>query len=86
MYHDNSVVLEVGGANLTIVQSTDYPWDGRVKLQVQTKQPIQFDMALRIPDWCYDYQLSINGDAQNGIVEKGYGSCRVSGRMGTRSS
>ena len=72
LYHDNSVVLEVGGANLTIVQSTDYPWDGRVKLQVQTKQPIQFDMALRIPDWCYDYQLSINGDAQNGIVEKGY--------------
>ena len=72
LYHDNSVGLEVGGANLTIVQSTDYPWDGRVKLQVQTKQPIQFDMALRIPDWCYDYQLSINGDAQNAKVEQGY--------------
>ena len=29
-------------------------------------------MALRIPDWCYDYHLSLNGDAQSATIEQGY--------------
>ena len=30
------------------------------------------ELALRIPDWCYDFRLSINGDAQKSVAERGY--------------
>ncbi|MCK4872731.1 MAG: glycoside hydrolase family 127 protein [Phycisphaerales bacterium] len=36
---------------ITLVQETDYPWDGVVKITVQPKRAGVFDLALRIPGW-----------------------------------
>lgn len=72
MYHDNAVSLEVGGTNLRLVQETQYPWDGSLRITVTAAQSVDFELALRIPDWCYDYQLSVNGEAQTAAPERGY--------------
>ncbi|MCY4064445.1 MAG: glycoside hydrolase family 127 protein, partial [Chloroflexi bacterium] len=72
MYHDNAVSLNVGGSDLRLVQETQYPWDGSIRINVNTAQPAEFELALRIPDWCYDYQLSINGKAQTAATARGY--------------
>ncbi|MCY3977170.1 MAG: glycoside hydrolase family 127 protein, partial [Chloroflexi bacterium] len=72
MYHDNSVTLAVGGGEIRLVQETQYPWDGTVQITVNTPQSVDFELALRIPDWCYDYQLSVNGEAQTALTERGY--------------
>ena len=72
MYHDNAVSLDFGGGEIRLVQETQYPWDGSVKINVNTVQSVAFELALRIPDWCYDYQLSVNGEAQTASTERGY--------------
>ncbi len=72
LYHDNTVSLDVGGSSLSLRQVTEYPWDGRVAFTVGSEQPIQFEFALRIPDWCSDYKLTLNGARQAVSVEKGY--------------
>ncbi|MCY3782023.1 MAG: glycoside hydrolase family 127 protein, partial [Chloroflexi bacterium] len=72
MYHDNTVALDVGGGEMRLVQETKYPWDGSVRIAVNAAQPVEFELALRIPDWCYDYQLSVNGEAQTAAPERGY--------------
>ena len=72
LYHDNSASLEIGGRRVELKQSTEYPWDETVRFSVCMEQPVQFELALRIPDWCYDYQLSVNGARQNMATEKGY--------------
>lgn len=73
LYHDNTVSLEVNGRSLTLEQSTRYPWDETVKLTVGVDNPIPVDIALRIPGWCYEYELSVNGEKQDAVaLENGY--------------
>ena len=72
LYHDNAAALQLDGHALKLAQSTDYPWDGTVKLTVETETPLSFELALRIPDWCYDYRLSVNGEEQDAALERGY--------------
>jgi DUF1680 family protein len=46
---------------LKIQQQTDYPWDGKITLTL-SKIPVKpFSLFLRIPGWCKDASLSING-------------------------
>ena len=72
MYFDNSVSLEVDGKALRLEQATQYPWDGRIQIAVKASEPVDFELALRTPDWCYDFQLSVNGVAQTAPSERGY--------------
>jgi DUF1680 family protein len=46
---------------VSIRQVTEYPWDGQIKLTVSPKTPSTFDLHLRIPSWCAEAQLSVNG-------------------------
>ena len=72
MYQDNVVSLDVGGGEIRLAQETQYPWDGAVRITAKMAQNKTFELALRIPDWCYDYQLSVNGVAQTAAAERGY--------------
>ena len=37
---------------MTVKQTTDYPWQGNVKLTVESSKAGEFDLHLRIPSWC----------------------------------
>ena len=72
LYHDNSVALEVAGQAFKLAQSTHYPWDETIKFVVGVDESVDFELALRIPDWCYNYELRVNGEAQDTASEQGY--------------
>ena len=55
---------------------THYPWDGEVTVQVENAQDSEFLLALRIPGWCPNWSLQVNGQDQNAAVEKGYACLR----------
>ncbi|MBZ5515251.1 MAG: glycoside hydrolase family 127 protein [Acidobacteriia bacterium] len=44
-------------------QATRYPWDGSVRIFVQAVQPTAFNLMVRIPGWCPDATLKVNGQA-----------------------
>jgi len=44
----NIIIL---GKDIKIKQSTEYPWEGLVKLQINVPQPLSFTMMVRIPGW-----------------------------------
>ncbi|HHT49246.1 MAG TPA: glycoside hydrolase family 127 protein [Firmicutes bacterium] len=57
---------QVGGAEeVQLTQETAYPWEGKVRITVSTKQPTCFTLALRIPGWCRQAQLRVNGEEYN---------------------
>ncbi|MCT4593711.1 MAG: glycoside hydrolase family 127 protein [Anaeromicrobium sp.] len=59
--------------NIRITQSTDYPWDGRVLINIEQSIEEEFNINLRCPSWCKDFQLMINGRPfKDYYVEKGY--------------
>ena len=71
--------LYVGGDISTVLQGqpagfhveTDYPWNGTVTIDFNQEES-EFCFALRIPDWCREYEISINGEQVLKDPVKGY--------------
>lgn len=72
LYIGNTTQAAIDGTEITILQETDYPWDGSVKLTVSSQKAIQKEIQLRIPGWCQNYTLSVNGEQLDVPQEKGY--------------
>lgn len=43
--------LRVGEQEVQLVQQTDYPWDGTIRIRVQPQAEHDFAMKIRIPGW-----------------------------------
>lgn len=65
------VDLPVGG-RVILQQKTDYPWDGKVEIQIQSTRPVEFTLSLRLPGWCRRVDLALNGKPAEGKWSKGY--------------
>lgn len=74
LYLGNTTELSTGGQTVTLQQETNYPWNGNVKITVSNvKENLNTAFKLRIPAWCKQYTLSVNGKEQsNTTIEKGY--------------
>lgn len=60
-YSESKVTAKVGdGTEVTIEETTHYPFDENVVLSVSLPDSLEFPLYLRIPGWCDKAQLSIN--------------------------
>jgi DUF1680 family protein len=55
------------GNGLKILQETNYPWKGQVKLTVSPAAPAEFAMYLRIPGWSAKNSVKVNGAPISGV-------------------
>jgi DUF1680 family protein len=73
LYGQSTASLNVDGYEVRLRQITNYPWDGEVKFEISMNHPHTFTLLLRVPDWCDEWQLAINGvPAQNQPTQNGY--------------
>ena len=72
LYMGNTATVKLGGRDVTVKVETRYPWTGDVKLKLGLKGKVKSRIYLRIPSWCKRYVLSVNGNAVEPPVEKGY--------------
>ncbi len=63
----------ITGERLCFHQDTRYPWEGKVKFTLEVERPVKIRLMFRVPQWCGDCQLSVNGIPQSVSPEKGYG-------------
>lgn len=63
LYGTNTAEVPLGDRLLRLRQDTNYPWDGDIKLQVSIDQPSRFTLRLRIPGWCSNAAISVNGES-----------------------
>lgn len=62
VYGPNRVTARVaGGVNVTIVEETAYPFDETIAFLVQAERAAEFPLHLRIPAWCAQAAITING-------------------------
>ena len=73
LYCEGEARLEVRGAPVRLVQSTAYPYEGGVRLEVHPDEPLAFALLLRVPGWARSVRVSVNGEAvDTGAAERGY--------------
>lgn len=77
-----------GGVNVSVTQTTDYPWSGNVALTMNPERAAPFDVRLRVPDRSVSTlysddpgangitSLAVNGTPITPQVEKGYAVIR----------
>jgi DUF1680 family protein len=68
LYGDSTATLKVGGQGVRIVQASDYPWDGKVRVTIETDAPLRFTLRLRVPGWARGATVAINGQAVSGVA------------------
>ena len=62
LYGPGRVTAKVGrGVQMSIQEETEYPFDETVKMILQTKQHVDFPLYLRVPRWCKDFHVTVNG-------------------------
>ena len=72
LYMGNTATMKAAGKDITISQETGYPWTGDVAVKVGVKGSVKTQLRLRIPGWCKAYSLTVNGEAVDPTVDKGY--------------
>jgi len=62
LYTPSTATLKLDdGVSLDLRQQTDYPNTGKVVIHVSPSQPTDFPLQLRIPGWCTEASISVNG-------------------------
>lgn len=65
--------LSIGNQKVLMIQKTKYPWDGGIAFLVTPEEQAVFTIALRIPGWCRNYRLELNGESLKDLtIEQGY--------------
>ena len=75
LYIGGEAKVDIAGETVTLVQETNYPWNGNITIQVKDVSEKDFVLALRMPSWCNQANLRINGEEcsiddrlQNGYI------------------
>lgn len=69
-FMDSKAVFELDGKAVQIEQKTDYPNDGKVQFKLKNMKGKTF--AVRIPGWCGQYSITVDGELISPDVEAGY--------------
>ncbi|HDP99458.1 MAG TPA: glycoside hydrolase family 127 protein, partial [bacterium] len=74
LYAGGSVQFIINGSKITLEQRTEYPWQEKVNLRINTKGRVKFTLALRIPGWCRQSNIKVNQTeiAISKFLNKGY--------------
>ncbi len=72
LYIGNSVEIPVGEQTLRLRIDGNYPWQEQITVTVDSPQPVQHTLALRLPDWCDAPQVALNGEIIKVNAQKGY--------------
>lgn len=61
LYGPSAEHLQVNGQVVTITETTGYPFSETIEFSFDTKQPVTMPFTFRIPAWCTQAAVTING-------------------------
>lgn len=65
LYIGGMIQTELNGIPITIRQESSYTSEGRTRFIVDPESPGVFTLALRMPDWCEEAKITVNGEMQD---------------------
>lgn len=74
LYVNSAAKMNVAGAEISIQQRTDYPWDGAAEMELSLDKPARFALNLRMPGWLRSAEIQVNGEAAEASAPGAYAS------------
>ncbi len=62
LYAPNALETDLNGTAVRIETKTDYPFGETLEMSVATGKPTKFPLRLRIPEWCVNPSVAVNGE------------------------
>ena len=62
LYIGSNTEVDIDGTKVGLVQETNYPWNGKVSITVNVDGAKEFGLGLRIPGWCRNARVAVNGE------------------------
>jgi DUF1680 family protein len=73
LYAASRGVIGIGNrGEAELIQETDFPWDGRVKILLHSAPENAFTVNLRVPEYAASFAVTVNGLTVRGATDKGY--------------
>ncbi len=72
LYIGNEADIALGNDSVKITQQTAYPFDGKVEISVCPDSEKDMALRLRVPGWCQNYTLTVNGKPYKIDADKQY--------------
>ena len=67
-YGPTVVNSTVAGQPVQITEDTGYPFEEQVRLRLSLANPVAFPLVLRIPGWCRNPVVTVNGQPQSAVT------------------
>lgn len=72
MYNACKAKVKVGdGTEITLHEETNYPFEETIRFTLSTPNDVTFPLYLRIPTWCKNASVSVNGKKQSASLTPG---------------
>ncbi|MFP4974661.1 glycoside hydrolase family 127 protein [Paenibacillus sp. CN-4] len=90
LYIGSELTADLPQGTVRVTQVTEYPWDGKIVMEIEPDQEKTFGLALRIPGWSGSgIKVNVNGEEltageESAQVRQGYMVIRRSWRQGDR--
>lgn len=68
IYSSSKVNTIVSGVNVQFTEETNYPFEDTIIFTFNSSQNVSFPFHLRIPVWCRDASVQINGEGYDGGI------------------
>ncbi|MEX2461948.1 MAG: beta-L-arabinofuranosidase domain-containing protein [Paenibacillaceae bacterium] len=74
LYIGGEAKVEFNGKPVKIIQHSELPWNGKTSFSIFPEQSVDFALALRVPWWCEDIEIKVNGELVNtaAVMMDGY--------------
>lgn len=72
LYTPGKVVFEKNDTNISLDVETDYPWNEKIQIKVDSEKTCTFAIKLRIPGWCSKWSIKVNGKGTDFGIKDGY--------------
>ncbi len=71
LYETSTFRANVNGTPVVVHQQTNYPWDGRIAIDLEVEKPAEFDLQLLVPNFVKSGTIQVAGSKQNIPLEAG---------------
>ena len=84
LYIPSTLYGTVNGAQVSLTQSSEYPWNSAITFDVKVSKPTEFGLHLRIPAWADRASVFVNGKGVESVVAGQFATIRRAWKSGDR--